>query len=147
MGRIVTKVTVSNPIDKTKSRTFDALVDTGASLLTLPKAWKVDFGNLSETRIAQVELADKNVKEIEICGPVAIQIEGFQKIFSEVSFIEMASSNGAYEPLLGYIPLEQAGILVDMLGHRLKAAKYLDLKFVEPSPLRRPGPGGRFLTQ
>jgi len=24
--------------------------------------------------------------------------------------------------------LEQSGILVDMLGHRLKAAKYLDLK-------------------
>jgi len=52
MGRIVAKVTVANPLDKTKSRTFDALVDT----------------------------------------------------------------------------LEQSGILVDMLGHRLKAAKYLDLK-------------------
>lgn len=128
MGRIVVKVTVTNPIDKSKSRTFDALVDTGASLLTLPNAWKKDFGQLAETRAAQVELADKNVKEIEISGPVSIQIEGFQKIFSEVSFIEMNPANGSYEPLLGYIPLEQAGILVDRLGHRLKAAKYLDLK-------------------
>lgn len=128
MGRIVVKVTVANPVEKSKSRTFDALVDTGASLLTLPKAWKGDFGAFAETRLAQVELADKNVKEIEISGPVSIQIEGFQKIFSEVSFIEMKSSDGSYEPLLGYIPLEQTGILVDMLGHRLKAAKYLDLK-------------------
>ena len=128
MGRIVAKVTVTNPIDKTKSRTFDALVDTGASMLTLPKNWKKDLGNLAETRIAKVEFADQNIKEVEICGPVSIQVEGFQKIFSEVAFLEMNTSDGTYEPLIGYIPLEQSGILVDMLGHRLKAAKYLDLK-------------------
>lgn len=128
MGRIVTKVTVSNPIEKSKLRTFDALVDTGASMLTLPSVWKGDFGKFAETRIAKVEFADQNTKEIEICGPVAVQIEGFQKIFTEVAFLEMNESNGAYEPLIGYIPLEQAGILVDMLGHRLKAARYLDLK-------------------
>lgn len=120
MGRIVTKVTVSNPIEKSKLRTFDALVDTGASMLTLPSVWKGDFGKFDETRIARVEFADQNTKEIEICGPVAVQIEGFQKIFTEVAFLD--------EPLIGYIPLEQAGILVDMLGHRLKAARYLDLK-------------------
>jgi predicted aspartyl protease len=128
MGRIVVKVTVTNPIDKAKSRTFDALVDTGASMLTLPKKWKEDLGNFAETRIAKVEFADQNIKEVEICGPVSIQIEGFQKIFNEVAFLEMNSSDGTYEPLIGYIPLEQSGILVDMLGHRLKAAQYLDLK-------------------
>ena len=128
MGRIVAKVTVTNPIDKTKSRTFDALVDTGASMLTLPTNWKKDLGNLAETRIAKVEFADQNIKEVEICGPVSIQVEGFQKIFSEVAFLEMDASDGIYEPLIGYIPLEQSGILVDMLGHRLKATKYLDLK-------------------
>jgi len=69
MGRIVTKVTVTNPIDKDKSRTFDALVDTGASMLTLPTSWKKDLGNLAETRIAKVEFADQNIKEVEICGP------------------------------------------------------------------------------
>ena len=128
MGRIVAKVTVANPVDKSKSRTFDALVDTGASMLTLPTNWKKDLGDLAETRIAKVEFADQNIREVEICGPVSIQIEGFQKIFSEVAFLEMNTSDGTYEPLIGYIPLEQSGILVDMLGHRLKAAKYLDLK-------------------
>lgn len=128
MGRIVAKVTVANPVDKSKSRTFDALVDTGASMLTLPTNWKKDLGDLVETRIAKVEFADQNIREVEICGPVSIQIEGFQKIFSEVAFLEMNTSDGTYEPLIGYIPLEQSGILVDMLGHRLKAAKYLDLK-------------------
>ena len=119
---------MTNPIDKAKSRTFDALVDTGASMLTLPKSWKKDFGNLAETRIAKVECVDQNIKEVEICGPVSIQVEGFQKIFNEVAFLEMDAPDGTYEPLIGYIPLEQSGILVDMLGHRLRAAKYLDLK-------------------
>lgn len=128
MGRIVAKVTVANPVDKASSRTFDALVDTGASMLTLPMSWKKDFGNLAQTRMAKVEFADQNIKEVEICGPVSIQIEGFQKIFNEVAFLEMNTSDGTYEPLIGYIPLEQSGILVDMLGHRLKAAKHLDLK-------------------
>lgn len=128
MGRIVVQVTVANPIDKAKSRTFDALVDTGASLLTLPMSWKKDFGNLAETRKAKVEFGDQNIKEVDICGPVSIQIEGFQKIFSEVVFLEMNLLIGTYEPLVGYIPLEQSGILVDMLGHRLKAAQSLDLK-------------------
>jgi len=76
-------------MDKSKIRTFDALVDTGASMLTLPSAWKKDFGNFAETRIANVEFADQNKKEIETCGPVGIQIEGFQKIFNEVAFLEM----------------------------------------------------------
>jgi hypothetical protein len=47
---------------------------------------------------------------------------------SEVSFIDMNASNRSYAPLLGYIPLEQTGIRMDMLGHRLKAAKYFNLK-------------------
>ena len=128
MGRIVAKVTVTNPFDKVRVRTFDALVDTGASMLTLPLAWKADFGNFAETRMTKVEFADQNTKEIELCGPVGIQIEGFQRIFNEVAFLDMHSSDGTYEPLIGYIPLEQSGIVVDMLGHRLKSAKYLDLK-------------------
>ncbi len=49
-------------------------------------------------------------------------------MFSEVAFLDMHPSDGTYEPLLGYIALEQAGIAVDMLGHRLVKAKPLDLK-------------------
>jgi hypothetical protein len=35
---------------------------------------------------------------------------------------------GEYEPLVGYIALEQAGAAVDMLGHRLVHVKRVDLK-------------------
>jgi len=36
---------------------------------------------------------------------------------------------GAYEPLIGYIPLEQAQAAVDMLGHRLVKVSRVDLKY------------------
>ena len=34
----------------------------------------------------------------------------------------------ANEPLIGYIPLEQAQAAVDMLGHRLIKVSHVDLK-------------------
>ena len=43
-------------------------------------------------------------------------------------FVDMAPEDGIYEPLLGYIVLEQSGAAVDMLGHRLVHVKRMDLK-------------------
>ena len=36
----------------------------------------------------------------------------------------------SYEPLLGYITLEQARLVVDMVGHRLVHLPHVDLKSV-----------------
>ncbi len=54
--------------------------------------------------------------------------EGFRPIFSEVIYVDMTPKEGRFEPLLGYIPLEQSQAAVDMLGHRLVYVKRLDLK-------------------
>ena len=128
MGRILNRVEVKNATHPEYARTFDALVDTGASMLTLPLAWKGDFGEMSQTRKSLVQLADQGTQEVEICGPVSIEIEGFPKTYGEVMFLDMRPTKGRYEPLLGYIPLEQAGIVVDMVGHTLKTAEHMDLK-------------------
>ena len=63
-----------------------------------------------------------------VCGPVRIQIEGFEPIFTEVVFIGMQPENGEYEPLIGYIVLEQSQVAIDLFGHRLIHVKRLDLK-------------------
>jgi hypothetical protein len=55
-------------------------------------------------------------------------LEGFRQIFNEVAFVEMKPANGEYEPLIGYIVLEQSLAAVDMLGHRLVPIKHMDLK-------------------
>jgi hypothetical protein len=63
-----------------------------------------------------------------VCGPVEIQVEGFPPVYGEVLFLEMRPVDGVYEPLLGYIVLEQCEAAVDMLGRRLVHARKTDLK-------------------
>ena len=76
----------------------------------------------------ELETADQSAIEGRVCGPVRLQIEGFRPIYTEIIFIDTKPENGEYEPLLGYIPLEQSQAAVDMLGHRLVHVKRLDLK-------------------
>lgn len=66
--------------------------------------------------------------EGKICGPVRIQIEGFRPIYNEVLFVDMHPEDGEYEPLIGYVILEQSQAAVDTLGHRLIPVKRMDLK-------------------
>jgi hypothetical protein len=49
-------------------------------------------------------------------------------IFNEVAFVEMKPADGEYEPLIGYIVLEQSQAAVDMLGHGLVPIKHMALK-------------------
>ncbi|MBI3272914.1 MAG: aspartyl protease family protein [Planctomycetes bacterium] len=127
MGRIFAPVRVANALDRTRELTCDALVDTGAAPLVLPSAWKDRLG-LAPVRTLQVETADGRVLDAQAFGPVWIQLEGFDPIFNEVVFIDMASREGSCEPLLGYIVLEQSRAAVDPVGHRLVPVKYVDLK-------------------
>lgn len=128
MGRIITSVTIDNLLDPSKSMRCDALVDTGAAYLTLPTAWRERLGDLQTIRTVELETATQAVVQGEVCGPVKIQIEGFSPVFSEVLFVDMEPEDGVYEPLVGYIILEQSQIAVDMLGHRLIHVKRVDLK-------------------
>ncbi|MFN2498464.1 MAG: aspartyl protease family protein [Pyrinomonadaceae bacterium] len=128
VGRIVASVQIGNVIDASKTFRCDAFVDTGASHMVLPKAWKERLGNLESTRTIQMETATQEILTGEVCGPVRIQIEGFPTVYSEVAFVEMNPANGKFEPLIGYIVLEQSQAGVDMLGHRLIPIKHMDLK-------------------
>ena len=76
----------------------------------------------------EMETATQQTVTDEVSGPVRIQIEGFRPIYSEVSFIDMHPANGEYEPLIGYLVLEQSQAAVDILGHRLVQVKHMDLK-------------------
>jgi predicted aspartyl protease len=128
MGRIVAAVKIENASDASQSLRCDALVDTGTSFMVLPSAWKDRLGDLVSIATVELETATQETVTGEVCGPVRIQIEGFRPIFSEVLFVEMKPEQGDYEPLIGYIILEQSQAGVDMLGHRLIQIKYMDLK-------------------
>src|SRR6266576_335975 len=128
VGRIVASVTIENAADLSKALRCNALVDTGASHMVLPIGWKDRLGPLESTRTIHLETATQEILTGEVCGPVRIQIEGFPAIHSEVSFVEMRPEDGEYEPLIGFIVLEQSQAGVDILGHRLVPIKHMDLK-------------------
>ena len=127
MGRIVTSVVVENAPVALAVR-IDALVDTGAGYLTLPMAWKERFGAFALEQEVALQTATQQVVGGTVCGPALIRVEGFRAVHGEVLFIEMEPEEGEYEPLLGYIPLEQCGAAVDLIGHRLLPARYVDAK-------------------
>ncbi len=129
VGRIVTQVRLSNFQDSSKTLAFSALVDTGSAYITLPNAWRESLGTLEQLAEIQLELADQSTKKGILCGPLRVRIGEFRPIVAEVLFIEMKpDAEGEYEPLVGYIALEQAGAAVDMLGQRLVHVKRIDLK-------------------
>ena len=130
MGRIVATVDIQNLFPEGESKKIDALVDTGASHLTLPLAWKENFGKFDTEETVDLQTATQEVVRGLVCGPVRIKVEGFRAIYNEALFLEMEPDGDSYEPLLGYIVLEQSGVVVDMIGHRLVPVKYMDLKKV-----------------
>jgi predicted aspartyl protease len=91
MRRIIASVKIENIADTSKSLRCDALVDTGASHLVLPSAWKDRLGDLESIGGVEFETATQERITGEVCGPVRIQIEGFRQIFNEVLFIDMDS--------------------------------------------------------
>lgn len=128
MGRIVSNVRITNLLEQETVISCDALVDTGAAYMVLPKAWKERIGKIKTVREIDCEIATQEIVKGEVCGPVEIRIEGFKPIYSELLFLDMKPIDGVYEPLIGYIILEQSQAAVDMLGHRLIHVKKTDLK-------------------
>ena len=128
VGRIIASVVIENYADRDKSIRCDAMVDTGASHMTLPSAWRERLGEFEETRALEGEAATQETFQAAVCGPVRLQIEGFPAVSTEVAFIDMKPKDGEYEPLIGYIPLEQSQAAVDVLGHRLIKVGHIDLK-------------------
>jgi hypothetical protein len=127
MGRIVANLKIENVLEK-KSVEFTGLIDSGASHVVLPNAWRDRFGPLEEVRRVNLSLANQESVTGTVCGPVRITLEGFGPVFSELIFVDMQKDNGDYEPIIGYILLEQCQAAIDFLGHRLIPVKPLDLK-------------------
>ncbi len=128
MGRILAETTIENGTDAGFRIRCDGLVDTGAAYLTLPTAWRERLGPLTQLDTVDVETATQAVVRGDICGPILLRIAGFRPVLTEALFIGMEPADGQYEPLLGYIPLEQAQAVVDLVGHRLVKVNRVDLK-------------------
>ena len=129
MGRIIAQTTITNRLDGDKAIQCGMLVDTGAGALILPRSWKDRLGDFLRSEPVQLMLANQEVIHGEACAPVEIKIEGFRPVWNEVVFLDSETAGeDDFEPLLGYVILEQAQAAVDMLGHRLVPVQYIDMK-------------------
>src|SRR5947209_19688386 len=82
MGRILTTLTITNALDPAREIRCEALIDTGAWGMKLPRAWKDRLGSLPVMRTVEMVTADQRMVTGEVCGPVTIQIEGFDPVSS-----------------------------------------------------------------
>src|SRR5438034_11407560 len=101
-GRILTHVTIVNALDPAREIGCEALVDTGAWGLMLPRAWKERLGAFQMTRTVDMVTADQRVVSGEVCGPVTIQIGGFEPVSSGVTFVGLGLEGGRDRAVSGY---------------------------------------------
>ena len=104
MGRIVATAEVQNIKGTLAPRKIDFLVDTGASHVVLPAAWKEDFGEFEVEEPIEAELATQAVATGVICGPARIQIEGFRVVHGDVIFMEMEPTQEGSSPCSATFP-------------------------------------------
>jgi len=128
MGRIVSPISIINPVHNECKVTLNALVDTGASALFLPDSYQSRLGEIEELEPTYCTFADGSRKLSKRFGPVKIQLDGFQSIYNEVIFLPPDEQGNDIEALIGYIVLEQSRAGVDMVGHRLFKVDSYDLK-------------------
>ena len=79
-------VDLENPAEPRGHKKIVALVDTGASRLTLPLAWKGQLGSFEMEETIGLRIATQEVVPGIICGPAKIRVEGFRAIYSKVFF-------------------------------------------------------------
>lgn len=89
-----------------------ALVDSGASMLTIPASVSNQL-NLSIVACQQAELADGSLISVEVVEPVEIRFENRKAISTALVIPREA------EVLLGAIPMQAMDVLIDPKQERL----------------------------
>lgn len=116
---IYCRIELLSALDESERMEFDAIVDTSATWLTLPVAWRDKFPSLKPGREANFWRPEDKITVGEVCGPFDIRIEGFRPSFGEVMFAELEPINGKLTPLVGSLQLESSQALLDRVNRKL----------------------------
>ncbi|MGI9303058.1 MAG: hypothetical protein ACR2RB_10160 [Gammaproteobacteria bacterium] len=132
MSEIHVSITVTNLLGdhNTKLELDEARVDTGASdMLTLTEEDYKALGAVTGPRwIRAVHLADGTVLAdgAFMEGPYLIHVEDFEPFGGDIMFIRAPGPE--FEPLLGHVSMEQAGLMVDMKHGTLRPIEAVNLR-------------------
>jgi clan AA aspartic protease len=112
LGKVVEKVRFVNSFDPEKSIEVEAVIDTGATMIVLPKNLVERLG-LKKVEDVKVKYVDGSVKEKEVYGVVRVELMG-----RVGNFDVLAEDEGA-QPLIGQIVLERLDLIIEPSTKRL----------------------------
>ena len=110
--KVVEKVRFVNLFDPEKSIEVEAVIDTGATMIVLPKNL-VETPCLKKVEDVKVKYADGSVEEKEVYGVVKVELMG-----RVGNFDVLAEDEGA-QPLIGQIVLERLDLIIEPSTKRL----------------------------
>lgn len=111
MGLVRADIVLKNPKEgNLRSLNVNALVDTGANWLCIPKHVALQLG-LEERVDREVTLANGEVIKVPYVGPLQIEFENRMSFSGAMVFGD--------EVLLGAIPMEDMDVLVSPLDQKL----------------------------
>lgn len=106
MGKITEIVKITNLLKPEKSVEVEAVIDTGATMLVLPKnvVNQLELDKIEEVR---VRYADNHEGTKEIYGGVKLELKGRLGIF------DVLAENEGSQPLIGQIILERLDLVIE----------------------------------
>jgi len=109
MGKVIEKVKITNLLDPTKSVEVEAVVDTGATMMVLPKDIVNQLGleKIEEWSLVKVQYADNHVGIKEIYGGVKLELKG------RIGIFDVLAENEGSQPLVGQIVLERLDLVIE----------------------------------
>ena len=123
MGIFRVKAHIWNPLDPSKSRDEELLVDTGATYTVIPRD-VLEALDVKILRHVKLRLADNRVTEKPV-GEVGIEIEGYRASATPVVF----GDPNIY--ILGSVTMEQLGLAPDPITKKLRPVEALLMKLKE----------------
>jgi len=112
MGKVIERVRLSNVIDPTRSEEVDAVIDTGATLVVMPRD-VVDRLGLTRIRDVQVRYGNGKVETRSVYSAVTLELKGRSGTF------DVLAEDVGSQPLIGQVVLEVLDLVVDPRSRRL----------------------------
>jgi len=112
MGKVIEKVKLTSLLDPKKSVEIEAVVDTSATMVVLPKNLVREL-NLEKIEDVKVKYANGRVERKEIYGVVRLELKG------RVGNFDVLAENDEVQPLIGQIVLERLDLIIEPSTRRL----------------------------
>lgn len=112
MGKVIERVKITNLFNSTKTIEVDAVIDTGATMLVLPKEL-VDNLGLKKIREVKVKYANNKTESKSIYGVVTIEIKG------RIGNFDVLAEEEGSQPLVGQVVLEILDLVIDPCSRKI----------------------------